>query len=166
MRFPRSLLLMALAVAGCKSIPIDVGTSEAVKVDINMKVDVYQHADPNAGKKVAISQPPPADVAKSRRNRMAEIQVLKNSRLVGESHAGYLEVRTLPPGEYGDYVRATVDAENADRARLIEKLAKEKGIPVADAEKQQAELFRKNAFRSEWIEVPDAEGKFAWKQKE
>ena len=48
----------------------------------------------------------------------------------------------------------------------IEKLAKEKGIPVADAEKQQAELFRKNAFRSEWIEVPDAEGKFAWKQKE
>lgn len=166
MRFPLTCLLMPLAFMGCKSIPIDVGTSEAVKVDINMKVDVYQHADPSAGRKAAPAPPPPNDVAKSRRNRMAEIQVLKNSRLVGESHAGYLEVRTQPPGEYGDYVRATVDAENADRARLIEKLAKEKGLPVADAEKQQAELFRKNAFAGEWIEVPDAEGKFTWKQKD
>lgn len=162
----RALLALALAgLAGCKSIPIDVGTTEPVKVDISMKVDVYQHADPGATKKVVV-QPPPADVAKSRRSRMAEIQILKNSRIVGENHAGYLEVRNSPPGEYGDYVRSTVDAENADRARLIEKLAKEKGLPVVDVEKQQAELFRKDAFVGEWIEVPDAEGKFAWKQKQ
>jgi hypothetical protein len=165
MRIAPIVFLAFFVLAGCSSIPIDVGTSEAVKVDIAMKVDVYQHADPQAGKKVVV-QPPPTDVAKSRRDRMAEIQILKNSRLVGESHAGSLAVRNLPPGEYGDYVRTTVDAENADRARLLEKLAKEKGLPVADAEKQQAELFRKNAFPGEWIEVPDAEGKFAWKQKE
>jgi len=158
-------LLAASTLAGCNSIPIDVGTSQPVKVDIAMKVDVYQHADPSAGKKVVV-QPPPTDVLKSRRSRMAEIQILKNSRIVGESHAGYLEVRNSPPGEYGDYVRATVDAENADRARLMEKLAKEKGVPVAEAERQQAELFRKDAFPGEWIEIPDAEGKFAWKQKE
>jgi uncharacterized protein YdbL (DUF1318 family) len=157
-------LLVAIGLAGCNSIPIDVGTSQPVKVDIAMKVDVYQHADPNAGKKVIV-QPPPTDVAKSRRSRMAEIQILKNSRIVGENHAGYLEVRNSPPGEYGDYVRGTVDAENADRARLIEKLAKEKGLSVAETERQQAELFRKNAFAGEWIEVPDADGKFAWEQK-
>jgi uncharacterized protein YdbL (DUF1318 family) len=162
--FPLSLAALVL-LTGCNSIPIDVGTKEPVKVDIAMKVDVYQHSDPNAAKR-PLPTPAPLDVAKSRRNRMAEIQVLKNSRLVGESHAGYLEVRTQPPGEYGDYVRATVDAENGDRARLLEKLAKEKGVPVAEAEQQQAELFRKNAFPGEWIEVPDAEGKFAWKQKE
>ena len=158
-------LFAALGLAGCSSIPIDVGTREPVKVDIAMKVDVYQHADPNAGKKAAVPAAP-TDVVKTRRNRMAEIQVLKNSRIVGENHAGYLEVRNQPPGEYGDYVRTTVDAENGDRARLIEKLAKEKSLPVADAERQQAELFRKNAFPGEWIELPDAEGKFAWKQKE
>lgn len=157
--------IAALALSACNSIPIDVGTKEPVKVDIAMKVDVYQHADPNASKKLP-AQPPPTDVVKSRRNRMAEIQVLKNSRIVGENHAGFLEVRNSPPGEYGDYVRGTVDAENADRARLVEKLAKEKNIPVVDAEKQQAELFHKNAFPGEWIELPDAEGKFAWKQKE
>jgi uncharacterized protein YdbL (DUF1318 family) len=157
--------LSIVGVAGCQSIPIDVSTAEPVKVDIAMKVDVYQHADPGATKKVEV-RPPPADVAKSRRNRMAEIQILKNSRIVGENHAGYLEVRNSPPGEYGDYVRSTVDAENADRARLIEKLSKEKGLPVAEVEKQQAELFRKDAFAGEWVEVPDAEGKFAWKQKQ
>jgi uncharacterized protein YdbL (DUF1318 family) len=97
---------------------------------------------------------------------MAEIQILKNSRIIGENHAGFLEIRNAPPGEYGDYVRSTVDAENTDRARLLEKLAKEKSIPVSEAEQQQAELFRENAFPGEWIEVPDAEGKFSWKQKE
>ncbi len=157
-------LATTLALAGCSSIPIDVGTSEAVKVEISMKVDVYQHSDPGAKKTAA--PPAPTDVVKTRRNRMAEIQVLKNSRIVGENQAGYLEVRNQPPGEYGEYVRSTVDAENADRARLIEKLAKEKNMTVAEAERQQAELFRKNAFPGEWIEVPDAEGKFAWKQKE
>lgn len=154
----------ALALAACNSIPIDVGTKQPVKVDIAMKVDVYQHSDPNGPKKVPV--PPPADIGRSRRMRMGEIQILKNSRLIGENHAGYLEVRTVPPGEYGDYVHTTVDAENSDRGRLIEKLAKEKNVPVSQAERQQAELFQKGAFPGEWIEVPDADGKFAWKQKE
>jgi uncharacterized protein YdbL (DUF1318 family) len=165
MTFRLPLVLAVLAFAGCKSIPIDVGTKEPVKVNIAMKVDVYQHADPNAPKKAAPPQAG-ADVAKGRRNRMGEVQALKNSRLVGENHAGYLEVRTLPPGEYGDYVKATVDAENSDRSRLIEKLAKQRNIPVSQAERQQAELFQKGAFAGEWVEVADAEGKFAWKQKE
>ena len=165
MSFRPTLALAALALAGCTSIPIDVGTKEPVKVDITLKVDVYQHADPNGPKKAA-PQPVTTDVAKSRRNRMGEIQVLKNSRLVGENHAGALEIRTLPPGEYGDYVKTTVDAENSDRARLIEKLAKEKNIPVSVAERQQAELFQKDAFAGEWTEVADGAGKFAWKQKE
>lgn len=165
MSFRPALTLATFALAGCHSIPIDVGTKEPVKVDITMKVDVYQHADPNGPKKTA-PQPVTTDVAKSRRNRMGEIQVLKNSRLVGENHAGALEIRTLPPGEYGDYVKTTVDAENSDRGRLIEKLAKEKNIPVSLAERQQAELFQKDAFAGEWTEVADGTGKFAWKQKE
>jgi hypothetical protein len=42
------LALVASSLTGCQSIPIDVGTKEPVKVDISMKVDVYQHADPGA----------------------------------------------------------------------------------------------------------------------
>ena len=164
MKIRALLFAAALALAACNSIPIDVGTKQPVKVDIARKVDVYQHSDPNGPKKATPA--PQADVGRSRRNRMGEIQLLKNSRLVGENHAGYLELRTVPPGEYGDYVRTTVEAENSDRARLIEKLAKEKNVPVSQAERQQADLFQKGAFAGEWIEVADAEGKFAWKQKE
>ena len=40
------------------------------------------------------------------------------------------------------------------------------GIGAIPPGKQRAELFRKSAFKGEWIEVPDADGKFAWKQKE
>ncbi|HSI14143.1 MAG TPA: DUF1318 domain-containing protein [Chthoniobacter sp.] len=164
MNFRLLLPLTVCLLTACKSIPIDLGTRESVKVDLTMKVDVYQHSDPGTVKKS--TPPPPADIPLSRRNRMAEIQTLKNSRLIGENHAGYLEMRTTPPGEYGDYVRATIDAENSDRARLIEKLAKEKHGTVSEAERTQAELFRTNAFPGEWIEVPDAGGKYTWKQKE
>ena len=164
MKIRALFFLTALALAACNSIPIDVGTKEPVKVDIAMKVDVYQHSDPQGPKKA--TPPPQADIGSSRRMRMGEIQILKNSRVIGENHAGYLEVRTVTPGEYGDYVRATVDAENSDRGRLIEKLAKDRNVPVSQAERQQADLFQKGAFSGEWIEVPDADGKFAWKQKE
>lgn len=164
MKFCFFLLCAAGLLPGCSSIPIDIGTRESVKVDLAMKVDVYQHSDPGTVKKT--TPPPPTDVTISRRNRMAEVQTLKNSRIIGENHAGYLEVRSSPPGEYGDYVRATVDAENSDRARLIEKLAKEKHVAVSETERVQADLFHTNAFPGEWIEVPDADGKFAWKQKE
>ncbi|MEA3209919.1 MAG: hypothetical protein QOE70_2976 [Chthoniobacter sp.] len=157
------LLVLALALAGCEGVSVDLGTQQPLKVDIAMKLDVYQHSDAPGAKKTSA---PALDVATTRRNRLSEIQALKNQRLIGENHAGYVEVRNLPPGKFGEYVRVTVDDENGDRGRLIERLAKEKNITVADAERQQAEIFRKAAFKDEWIEVPDAEGKFAWKQKE
>lgn len=159
----RLLLPLAAALAGCNSIGVDLATQQPLKVDIDMKLDVYQHGDRSAPRKASA---PPLDVATTRRNRLAEIQALKDQRLVGENHAGYLEIRKAPPGKFGEYVRQTVDDENNDRARLIERLAKERNATVADAERQQAEVFRKSAFQGEWIEVPDAEGKFAWKQKE
>lgn len=158
------LLLAAAALAGCRGIGVDLGTQQPLKVDIAMKLDVYQHGEGAGGKKSGGA--PAVDVATTRRNRLEEVQALKNQRLVGENHAGYLEARNTPPGKFGDYVRQTVDDENADRGRLIERLAKERNTTVAQAERQQAEIFRKSAFKDEWIEVPDAEGKFAWKQKE
>jgi len=160
-RLPFLSLLMLLA--GCKTIGVDLGTQQPLKVDIAMKLDVYQHGDPAQPKK---NSAPTADVATTRRNRIAELQALKDQRLIGENHAGYVEARNTPPGNFGEYVRQTVDDENADRARLIERLAKERSLTVAEAERQQSEIFRKAAFKGEWVEVPDAEGKFAWKQKE
>src|SRR5262249_16949287 len=109
-------LLLFVALAGCKSIGVDLGTQQPLKVDIAMKLDVYQHGDGAAPKK---TNAPVADVTTTRRNRLAEIQALKDQRLVGENHAGYVELRNAPPGKFGEYVRETVDDENADRGALI-----------------------------------------------
>lgn len=160
----RLVLLLPLAVLGaCSPLSVRLGTEKPLKVDIKMKMDVYQHEAKEGMRKteVRVSEEPEV----TRRSRMGEIQSLKNSRLVGESRRGLLEVRNQPAGEYGDYVRKTADAENADRKKLMEKLAKEKGQPVSEVEHSQAELFRQSAFPGEWYEQAEAGGGFVWKQK-
>ena len=97
--------------------------------------------------------------------RMGEIQALKNSRLVGENRRGLLDIRNQPAGEYGDYVKKTVEAENADRRKLMEKLAKDRGLAMSEIERSQSALFRQSAFTGEWYEEADSSGGFVWKQK-
>ena len=63
----RAPLLLLLALAGCKSIGVDLGTQQPLKVDIAMKLDVYQHGDGSAQKK---TNAPPTDVATTRRDRL------------------------------------------------------------------------------------------------
>ena len=74
-----------------------------------MRVDIYQHAAGDAA-----AEGPESEAQDRRRARMAEIQNLKNGRVVGENRHGLLSLVQAPPGEYGDYVRRTVEAENAE----------------------------------------------------
>jgi len=164
--------LCVLLVAGCGGGPtINIATQQPLKVDplkvdLNMRVDVYQHADTSVQKRVANTTPATTEDAQTRtRNRMGEIQVLKNNRLVGESRKGLLEIRTQSPGEFGEYVQRTVDAENKDRTLMMQETAQKKTLSVEEGQRQQAELARNKAFNGEWIEVPETDGTFVWKQK-
>ena len=163
--------LILILLAGCSLPTVNLGTKEPlkvdpVKVDLNMRVDVYQHADTAVQKRVAASQPAVTEDVQTRlRNRMGEVQVLKNNRLVGESRKGLLEIRNQPPGEFGDYVQRIVEAENKDRLAMIEEIAQKQHLRREEVERQQAELARNKAFNGEWIEVQQPDGTFAWKQK-
>ena len=157
-----SLLLLA-ALSGCKPFAVRLGTEKPIKVDIKMKLDVYQH-EPKEGLRKPETRAAEEPEA-ARRTRMGEIQALKNSRLVGENRHGLLEIRSQPAGEYGDYVKRTVEAENADRKKLMEKLAKERAVAMSEIERSQAALFRQSAFAGEWYEEADAAAGFVWKQK-
>ena len=59
-----SLSLALILLAGCTNGPtINIGTKQPLKVDplkvdLNMRVDVYQHADATVQKRVASTQPP------------------------------------------------------------------------------------------------------------
>lgn len=155
------LLAALLPVLAACSPTVRVATPEPLKVDVDMRVDIYQHATgdaPAAG--------PDAEAQDRRRARMAEIQNLKNTRVVGENRHGLLSLVQAPPGEYGDYVRRTVEAENADRLALAKQLAAERRVPLAQIESEQGALWRERAFPGEWVEIQGSDGTWRWEQKQ
>lgn len=167
-----SVSLALVVFAGCTNGPtVNIGTKQPLKVDplkvdLNMRVDVYQHGDATVQKRVAGVQPVGAEDVQTRlRNRMGEVQVLKNNRLVGESRKGLLEIRSQSPGEFGEYVQRTVEVENKDRTLMMQDIAQKKNLAFEEVQRQQAELTRNKAFNGEWIEVPQSDGTFVWKQK-
>ena len=154
------------AGAGCSLPAISLSTPQPINVNIAMKLDVYQHNPPTVEKKTAVTAPDTqAAIQQRRRDRLGEIQPLKNSRLVGENHLGLLEVRNPAPGEYGDYVRRVVTEENADRAALMTQLAKTQNQPLPEVQKQLAEDAVHSAFNNEWIEVAKPDGRYVWAPK-
>jgi len=161
------LLAFCLGSWGCSLPPIQIESQEPIQVDIRMRVDVYQHrADsspsptPAAGKKKQDN--PFAD----RRERMSQIQSLKNNRIIGENHNGLLSIRDLPPGAYGDYVKMLVEAENQDRMELMKETAQQRGVSLREIQNEQAELWRQRSFAGEWIEEKTPEGKWRWMRKD
>lgn len=159
---PALPLLACLGLAACKAPTVHLATPEPVKVDIAMRIDVYQHG---AEEKKSHAAPKSAEAAKERANRLAEIQTLKNSRIVGEAANALLSIRVDTPGDYGDYVRRTVDAENADRMAVMKSEAAREKIPLPRVQKTQADLARKMAFKGEWIEIETGDGTFEWQQQ-
>lgn len=159
-------LALSFLIAGCAAPTVNLATNEPIKVDIAMRLDVYQHS-----KDVAKKGSPPAaapgnsDPEARRRNRMADIQTFKNSRLVGEGRDGLLSVRVETPGDYGDTVRKIVSEENADRTALMKAAAEKEKLPLPDIQAGQAELWRKTSFEGELIEVNKPDGTWSWMQK-
>jgi uncharacterized protein YdbL (DUF1318 family) len=114
----------------------------------------------------AATDPCGADPGERRRNRMADIQQFKNERIVGEGHDGLLTILKKPEGEYGDYVRVTVEEENADRMQLMKSLAENQKTSLPEIQSKQAELWRNRSFKGEWIETQQPDGSWKWVQKE
>ena len=156
----RRLLAALLPVLAACSPTVHVTTPEPLKVDVDMRVDIYQHATGDAA-----PGGPDAEAQNRRRARMAEIQNLKNARIVGENRHGLLSLLQAPPGEYGDYVRRTLEAENADRLALMKQLAAERRVPLDRVEAEQATLWRERGFTGEWTELQGADGTWRWEQK-
>lgn len=155
----------ALFLTACASPTVNLATPQPIKVDIAMRLDVYQHAK-EAAKKSTSSVATSTDPVEARRNRMADIQTFKNSRLVGEGRDALLAIRVETPGDYGDFIRKTVDAENADRMALMKSDAEKQKASLPQIQTKQASLAAKLAFKGEWIEVVKDDGSAEWIQKE
>ncbi len=157
-------LLVMLSHTGCKTFPtVPLTTPEPLKVDLNMRLDVYQYRGDEPGDKEEVRSV--SEAVERQRNRMAEIQELKNNRIVGEDHRGMLQLRQTPAGEWGDYVKRTVEEENTDRTLLMRHEAKESNRPLHEVQTEAWRLRADQAFKGEWVEVRGkADGTFEWVQ--
>lgn len=161
--------LLILLLAGCETPSINLATDEPIKVEIDVRLDVYQHG----GEMVesdATTRPvseETADAMRDRKNRLAQIQTMKNNRIVGEARNGLIAILENPGGEYGDYVREVVALENQDRLEVMQRAAEEENLPLPQIQARQAEVNRTRAFAGEYIEIqlPDG-GTWQWVQKE
>ncbi len=163
----RLLPLLSLTLASCQLPTIDIGTKTPIKIDpidIKMRVDVYQHA---GEKPSETAQAAEYDAAIERqRNRMGEIQNLKNNQAIGENHRGLLTVREVPQGFEASYVKNIVEAENADRQFLMRRLATDRNVLLSEIQEEQWQIRARNAHPSEWIEIKDPErSAYSWKKK-
>lgn len=158
---------MVLALGACKTFDVNVAADKPIQVNLNMDVHVYQHGGEAGSEAAKEERTSVKEAMTSRRNRMEEIRTLKNNRLVGEAHDGTLSIRSLPAGEYGQYVKKTVDAENADRDVLMKQEAREKGSDLSEVRRDQWRHWQRKSFPGEWIEVEDDKepGLYRWVQK-
>ena len=159
-------LACGLVVTACKLPTVNVATPEPIKVDVNMRLNVYQYrGDENA--KPDEAQVGYEEAVLRQRNRMAEVQTLKNNRLVGEDHRGMLHLREKPAGDWGRNVEEAVKKENEDRMLLMRHEAKESNKQIHEIEAGRWKANIEKAFKGEWIEVPgDKPDTFKWIQAE
>ena len=153
-------------VTSCRLMTVNVATPEPIKLDVTMRLDVYQfRGDENA--KPGEAQMSYEEAVVRQRNRMAEVQTLRNNRLVGEDHRGQLNLREKPAGDWGRHAEETAKKENEDRVIMMRHEAKELNKQVHEIEATHWKANIEKAFKGEWIEVPgDKPGTYKWIQAE
>lgn len=150
-------ILVANGLAGCTP-TVNLATPEPVKVDVGVRLDVYQKTAPTKAKEEQSS----LEIAANRRLRSGEIQGLKNDRVVGEDRDGYLVIRNPPKDPtYLEFAKKVVAEENADRSFLYLSNAQAQNKPLELVESDYAKLWRDRAFPGEWIQKEDG----TWIQK-
>jgi uncharacterized protein YdbL (DUF1318 family) len=181
-----TLLLLVIATLGCAK--VNLQTSQPIKLDINMRVDVYQHVAKDiddienivsGGKKQAQPKegqsmlnyfignvyaqdnlsPEVEEAALRRQARFSEVYSLEASAVLGENNSGLIEIRDM--GRASASLEKLVNDENSDRVIIYAGVAKKNGTSTGDVQKIYAQKLQGNAPRG--TPIQDSSG--AWKVK-
>jgi uncharacterized protein YdbL (DUF1318 family) len=151
------LLASACLLGGCAP-TINLATPNPIKVDVAVRLDVYQKTAPTKAKEEQSS----LEIAANRRLRAGQIQQLKNDRVIGEDRDGYLDIRTPPKDpKYLAYAQGIMSAENGDRSFLYLSSAQTQNKPLEMIESEYAQLWSDRAFPGEWVQKENG----TWTQK-
>jgi len=180
-----TVLLVVFLGMGCASVQVKA-PKEPIKVDITMRLDVYQHVTkdiddieslvsgktapkPKDGSKLNFLManayadeglsPEVEEAAMSRKARYAELSSLEEKGLIGENKLGMVEAKGS--GAPADLI----SAENADRMTIYVALSQKNGAPLEDVQKLYAQRLQDDAPAGTPIEAMNSSGKYIWKKK-
>lgn len=175
-----ALIVFLVFLPGCARVLVE--TKDPIKVDISMRLDIYQHVlrDVEAIEEQIYGQPEKkmnflftvskvyaADsvetAIKRRRDRVSEIEEYFNSGYIGENRSAYLEVLV---SEAPDKLKRTIKQENQDRQIIYEDTARKNNAPLGEVKKVFFNNHYSRAQAGWYFEVYDSStGRYSWKQK-
>jgi len=191
MNMRRIVICFALVTfLGCARIQVEA-PKEAFKVDISMRVDVYQHIQKDVDSiedlvtggtsssgnksgsflflsvKEAYAQealsPEVEQAALRRRDRRAQLISLERQQVLGENKSGLVEIK----GPADSALSELVKEENNDRMIIYRALAAKNNTSVEEVQKLYATRIQKDAPAGTPIEVLNEStgGAYEWKIK-
>lgn len=131
-----------LSLMGCAP-TVQITTPKPLKVDVTMKVDVYQRDVVGTTQRKLSDEETQA--LRRRDNRSGEIWAMKNDGVAIEGEHGYLEAKTLS-GWDPNYVNRLVTEENHDRHILYEREAIESARPLSEIEAEAGRRLREQTY--------------------
>ncbi|MEW6076031.1 MAG: DUF1318 domain-containing protein [Candidatus Omnitrophota bacterium] len=191
----KKMLIAAMGVFllfGCARVRVE-GAKEPIKVDISMRLDIYQHVakDIDAIESIVSGETQPsskantqslmrylvgsayaqevldADVEKAalrRKDRKSALEAWQKQGIIGENSKGLVEMRK--PGFTDPPVEPLIAAENKDRMVIYTAIAGKNGISVAEVQKMYAKRLQEDAPSGTPIEVfNSARNDYEWKIK-
>jgi len=191
----KTILLLVIALAfslGCARVRVEA-PKEPIKVDISMRLDIYQHVQKDidsiedivsgspkeakpSGKQslldyfvgAAFAQeglsPEVEQAALRRKDRLAELVSWQEKGVIGENKSGLLEIRKREAANAS--LDELVNAENKDRMVIYKALAQKNQASIEEIQKPYAERLQGKAPSGTPIEVFNASaGAYEWKIK-
>ncbi len=186
------LLTSVVVAAGCARVLVQA-PKEPIKVDISMRLDIYQHiekdideienivsgssekpqskASPNILNffvKEAYADeglsPQVEQAALRRRDRRSQLFSWEEKGVVGENKVGLAEIRILD--QVNDATQKLIEAENNDRMLIYQAVAGKNGTSVEEVQKLYAKRLHADSPSGTPIEVfNEANGSYEWKIK-
>ncbi|MCF7870067.1 MAG: YdbL family protein [Candidatus Omnitrophica bacterium] len=174
------IVLSLIILFGCAKVSVE--TKKPLKVDINMRLDVYQHVVKEAesiedqiynsdntqmnsilGIAAVYAEDNLSEAIERRKQRAAKIKDFFNKGYIGENRNGYLE---LIKNETPSQIREVIAKENKDRKVIYENTAKKNNTKLSAVEK----IFFKDHYQrapSGWyFEVhSQSKEKYIWQKK-
>ncbi len=184
-------VFIILAV-GCARLSVQ-GSKEPIKVDITMRLDVYQHVEKDidaiegivsgvmdkakpGDKQSFLSNfissayaqeglsPEVEQAALRRKERINELHALEGKAIVGENKSGLVKARDL--SQATNVVKQIIDAENCDRIIIYKAVAAKNNTSLEDVQKLYAKRLQNDAPLGAPVEVlNEGSGAYEWKLK-